>query len=86
MKTNVELQNDVQEKPMDQVEKEAIERAFRRNLFLDDSNITVTVTDHNVTLKGTVPSWYQKDKAEKIAWNARGIQNINNQLKIAYNY
>ncbi len=74
------------EKTMDQVEKEAIERAFRRNLFLDDSNITVTVTDHNVTLKGTVPSWYQKDKAEKIAWNARGIQNLNNQLKIAYNY
>jgi osmotically-inducible protein OsmY len=73
-------------KTQDQVEKEAIERAFRRNLFLDDSNITVNVSDHNVTLKGTVPSWYQKDKAEKIAWNARGVQNINNQLQISYNY
>lgn len=74
------------EKTKDQVEREAIERAFRRNLFLDDSNITVNVSDHNVTLKGSVPSWYQKDQAEKIAWNARGVQNINNQLKVVYNY
>jgi osmotically-inducible protein OsmY len=70
----------------DQVEKEAIERAFRRNLFLDDSNITVEVSDNNVTLKGVVPSWMQKDKAEKIAWKAHGVQDINNQLKVEYNY
>lgn len=70
----------------DQIEKEAIERAFMRNPILDDSDITVIVSDHNVTLRGTVPSWYQKDKAEKIAWNAPGVQNINNQLKVTYTY
>ena len=70
----------------DQVEKEAIERAFRRNLFLDDTNITVSVLDNNVTLKGVVPTWFQKDKAEKIAWKAHGVQNIKNQLKVEYNY
>ena len=70
----------------DQIERETIERAFRRNLFLDDSNITVEVSDNNVTLKGVVPSWMQKDKAEKIAWKAHGVQDINNQLKVEYNY
>ena len=70
----------------DQVEKEDIERAFKRNLLLDDTNITVNVTDNIVTLNGVVPSWFQKDKAEKIAWKARGIQDINNQLKVEYNY
>ena len=70
----------------DQIEKEAIERAYRRNLFLDDSNISVKVSDHNVTLTGTVPSWFEKDKAEKIAWKARGVQNLTNQLKVVYEY
>jgi len=74
------------EKPRDQVEREAIERALRRNLFIDNSNITVNVSDHSVTLKGSVPSWYQKDKAEKIVWKARGVQNVNNQLKVIANY
>jgi osmotically-inducible protein OsmY len=70
----------------DQVEKEDIERAFRRNLLLDDTNISVNVKDNIVTLNGVVPSWMQKEKAEKIAWKARGIQDINNQLKVEYNY
>ena len=70
----------------DHVEKEAIENAFRRNLFLDDSNITVEVSNNNVTLKGVVPSWMQKDKAEKIAWKAHGVQDINNQLRVEYKY
>lgn len=70
----------------DQVEREAIERAFRRNLFLDDTFITVNVSNNIVTLTGSVPSWYQKDKAEKIAWNACGVQSINNQLNVLYNY
>lgn len=74
------------QKSRDQVEREAIERAFRRNLLLDDTHISVNVSDHNVTLKGSVPSWPQKDKAEKIAWKARGVQNVNNQLKVVYNY
>ena len=71
-------------KTQDKVEKEAIERAFRRNLLLDDSNIGVKVSDNTVTLEGTVTSYFQMDLAEKIAWNARGVQNIKNQLRISY--
>jgi osmotically-inducible protein OsmY len=71
-------------KTQDQVEKEAIERAFRRSLLLDDSNITVKVSDNTVTLEGTVTSYFQMDLAEKIAWNARGVQKIKNQLRISF--
>lgn len=70
----------------DQVDKKAIERALRRNLFVDDSNIKVNVSGHKLTLTGTVPSWHDKSKAERIAWNATGITRIENDLQIDYNF
>jgi osmotically-inducible protein OsmY len=70
----------------DQVDKKAIERALRRNLFVDDSNIKVDVSGHKLTLTGTVPSWYDKGKAERIAWNATGITKVENDLQIDYDF
>ena len=70
----------------DQADKKAIERALRRNLFVDDSNIKVDVTGRKLTLTGTVPSWYDKGKAERIAWNATGITKVENDLQIDYDY
>ncbi|HET7003820.1 MAG TPA: BON domain-containing protein [Puia sp.] len=70
----------------DQIEKKDIEKALRRNWFIDDSHIVVTVSDHEVTLNGSVESWYERRKAERIAYNAPGVWNVNNQLVIAYDY
>jgi osmotically-inducible protein OsmY len=70
----------------DQVDKKAIERALRRNLFVDDSNIKVDVSGHKLTLTGTVPSWHDKGKAERIAWNAIGICKVENDLQIDYDF
>jgi osmotically-inducible protein OsmY len=68
----------------DQIEKSAIEKAFRRNWSLDDEDLTVKVSDHKVTLTGTVDSWFQKDEAARIAWNAPGVWEIDNKLVVEY--
>ncbi|HEY4874990.1 MAG TPA: BON domain-containing protein [Puia sp.] len=69
----------------DAVEKKDIENALERNSSLDDDDIKVKVSGNKVTLKGTVHSFYQKDEAERIAWNAPGVSIVENELVIEYN-
>lgn len=68
------------------IEKDAIESALRRNWSVSDQEIGVAVSGHKATLTGTVDSWYQKDEAERIAWNAPGVWNVGNELVVEYNY
>ena len=68
------------------VEKEDIENALNRNWSLSSEEIYVHVSDHKVTLTGTVGSWYQKDEAARIAWNAHGVWMVDNELEIEYEY
>jgi len=68
----------------DSVEKLAIERAITRNWSLDDKNIKVNVDGNKVTLIGTVDSWYQKEEAGRIAWNAPGVWVVDNKLVVDY--
>jgi len=66
----------------DKVEKTDIEHALTRNWTLDDKNIRVEVIENKVVLKGSVNSWYQKDEAGRIAWNAPGVISVNNELVV----
>jgi osmotically-inducible protein OsmY len=68
----------------DKVEKDAIENALGRNWSINDEDIEVKVLDHKVTLNGTVDSWYERDEAERIAWNAPGVWSVDNELVIEY--
>jgi len=70
----------------DAVEKADVESALRRNWSFYDNDIEVNVTDHKVTLSGVVGSIYQKDEAERIAWNAPGVWSVNNELSVEYDY
>jgi osmotically-inducible protein OsmY len=70
----------------DLVEETDIKRAMRRNWAIADQDILVKVTDHKVTLSGTVSSWYQKDEAARIAWGAPGVWTVDNELVIEYDY
>ena len=51
---------------------------------MDDSDIQVKVSGHKVTLKGVVDSWYQKDEAGRIAYNAPGVWSVENELLVDY--
>ena len=68
----------------DEVEREAIEKALSRNWSLSSQNIMVKVIGNRVTLTGTVKSLFQKDEAARIAWNAPGVWNVENELGIEY--
>ncbi|MEO8763033.1 MAG: BON domain-containing protein [Ginsengibacter sp.] len=68
------------------IEKMDIESALRRNWSINDDDIDVEVSGTTVTLSGTVTSWYQKNEAEKIAWNAPGVWSVNNELIVEYDY
>ncbi len=77
---------EIKSESRDLVEEKEIENAMRRNWAIADQDILVKVSGHKVTLSGTVTSWYQKDEAARIAWNAPGVWTVDNELVIAYDY
>jgi len=68
----------------DAVQKEYIEGALARNSSINDSDIQVDVSGNSVTLTGIVDSYYARDEAELIAWNAPGVYTVDNELVIEY--
>ena len=77
---NIKIKSD----ESDVIEKAEIEKALTRNWSINDNDIAVTVSRNNVTLTGTVDSYYQKDEAERIAWNAKGVWSVDNELAVGY--
>lgn len=77
---NIKIEAEVK----DRIEKEDIERAFNRSSSIKSEDIKVEVEGNEVTLSGTVDSYYVKDEAERIAWNAHGVSSVNNELVVGY--
>lgn len=69
----------------DDVEKAEIEQAIERNWAMNNQDIQVYVSGNKVTLHGIVHSFYQKEEAERMAWNAPGVWTVTNELLIDYN-
>jgi osmotically-inducible protein OsmY len=59
------------------------ETGLRRAANLDGEDINVEVDGHKVTLKGNVCSWAERDEAERAAWSAPGVWDVDDQLAIA---
>ena len=74
----------IQSESKDKIEKLAIENALARNWSIDDEDININVKENNVTLSGTVESYYEKEEAERIAWNAPGVTSVNNELELQF--
>jgi osmotically-inducible protein OsmY len=68
----------------DAIETADIRSALDRNWAVSNKDILVKVSGHKATLTGTVHSWYQKEEAERIAWNAPGVWNVDNALFVEY--
>jgi osmotically-inducible protein OsmY len=66
----------------DVVERTDIENALSRSWLVDDRKIKVHVANNKVSLKGSVESLFQKDEAERLAWNAPGVLDVANDLAV----
>lgn len=62
--------------------KQKIEDAFRRNAEIDANQITVEARGDEVTLRGEVRSWAERDQAQQSAWAAPGVANVVNELRV----
>lgn len=62
--------------------KNAIKNALLRSARLDADRITVETSGHNVTLRGKVHSWAERDEAEEAAWAAPGVSQVDNRLTV----
>lgn len=63
--------------------KTRIEDAFKRSAEREGRKITVAVQDNRVTLSGNVHSFWEIGDASLAAWNAPGVTNVKNDLKVA---
>lgn len=60
-----------------------IESALRRSAELDSKNVVVQASDGQVTLRGTVRSWAEREDAERAAWSAPGVRAVVDMLAVA---
>jgi osmotically-inducible protein OsmY len=60
-----------------------IKDALRRNAEFDASRITVETADGNVTLKGKVRSWAERNDAETAAWAAPGVTHVDDRIEVS---
>jgi osmotically-inducible protein OsmY len=62
--------------------KAKIIKALERNTLLDAASLVVATAANQVTLRGKVHSWAQREAAEKAAWSAPGVLEVSNKIKV----
>jgi osmotically-inducible protein OsmY len=62
--------------------KEKIQKALHRSADLDASRITVQIDGGKVILGGKVRAWYERDVAERAAWSAPGVTEVQDHILI----
>jgi osmotically-inducible protein OsmY len=62
--------------------KQRIESAFRRSAQVDANQITVEARGGEVTLRGKVRSWTEREEAQETAWSAPGVTQVHNEIQV----
>jgi len=62
--------------------KHKIEEAFRRSAIIDAGKVMVDASGSEVTLRGEVRSWAERDQAQATAWAAPGVLTVRNEITV----
>jgi osmotically-inducible protein OsmY len=62
--------------------KSKIEQAFKRSAEVDASHVTVESSGTEVTLRGDVATWTERDQAQRSAWCTPGVTKVINNLQV----
>jgi osmotically-inducible protein OsmY len=61
-----------------------IKDSMRRHAERDADKITIEAKDGRVILRGTVSSFAERQDAERAAWQALGVTNVEDMIAVAY--
>lgn len=62
--------------------RQRIENAFRRSAQIDADHITVEARGGEVTLRGKVRNWAERQEAQETAWSAPGVSQVRNEIQV----
>jgi osmotically-inducible protein OsmY len=63
--------------------KSEIEKALERAAEVEAQQISVEAHDQRITLRGKVKTWVEREEAERAAWSAPGVSDVQNDIEIA---
>jgi len=63
--------------------KSQIEKALERAAEMDAKKIVVEIHGNQVVLRGTAKTWAERDQAERAAWAAPGVANVQDRIEIS---
>jgi osmotically-inducible protein OsmY len=81
----ISVRNSIHINPKAAVEKDIkfrIEAAFQRLADVDAHKIAVEAAGSEITLRGEVRSWAERDQAQSTAWAAPGVTHVANELTV----
>jgi VCBS repeat-containing protein len=64
--------------------RQRIESAFRRSAQIDANQITVEANGSEVTLRGKVRNWSERQEAQETAWSAPGVSQVRNEIQVSF--
>ena len=62
--------------------QDKIEAAFKRSAEIDARRVHVSAQDGKVILSGNVHSWAERQEAERAAWAAPGVTEVDDRLAV----
>jgi osmotically-inducible protein OsmY len=79
---DLEVEIPDRDRPSDTQIAQAVRDVLRWNVFVDEREITSTVSQGWVTLQGRVGSWFQRDAVDRAVRDLNGVRGVQNQVTV----